>query len=72
MADETGWLIECGGHNAAPLQYFDGLGWTADHMEAIRFSRKIDGERIAVGLDSEHQIRVVEHMWTAQSTEQGK
>lgn len=37
--------------------------WTTEHMRAVRFSRKIDAERLASGLIPEGLYFVSDHMW---------
>jgi hypothetical protein len=58
---ETGWLIECEGP-----QWLCGFGfsanWTRDSLEAIRFSRRVDAEKIAEVLEN-CDIRITEHQW---------
>ena len=51
MASEIGWLIELKPNVAtSPTWYGENeegvIGWTRDHMLAVRFSRKDDAERI--------------------------
>lgn len=61
---EIGWLLE-NGKQGSELRYMtmdDGLiVWTASHMEALRFSRRVDAERF-LG-DCSEDVRVSEHVW---------
>lgn len=69
--DEFGWLIEVGGYDGRALEYYDGLGWTTNHLEAVRHARKEDAERVAAGLDHELEIRCVEHAWINSNRKDG-
>ena len=74
MAYEIAWVIERAAADEAALRVKDGprylVGlrqgygamWTTDHEHAVRFSRRIDGERIAEA--AECACRVVEHKWS--------
>lgn len=62
MADEVAWLIETKTRAGEPYYWGGPALWTTDHLRAIRFARKIDGERVAEDLDTDG-IAVVEHMW---------
>lgn len=62
--DEAGWLIETKTADGAPCYWGGPSLWTTDHFKAIRFARKLDGERVAEDLDTEGLV-VVEHMWCA-------
>jgi len=57
--NETGWLIQAS-FNDIP-HYWNGVGFNADSLQAIRFARQRDaGMTInALGLDG----KAVEHMW---------
>jgi len=61
---EYGWVVE-NGKQGDELRYRtmrDGLpAWTADHMEALRFCRRIDAERFAE--EDEEAGRIAEHAW---------
>lgn len=73
--DETAWLVEA--FSGQTENYFAGLDeiwnggfslyprWTADHMKAIRFTRKEDAETIVSVMDSTAKCRAVEHSWMA-------
>ena len=58
------WLIEDAvtGHG-----YYDGKGWTKDHLKAVRYSRREDAERTVMELPHGwHLIGTpVEHGWHA-------
>lgn len=68
MATEYGWLIEDAEDDARPgPRYYDlspdsPAFWTLDHNEAMRFSRKVDAERLCNYLGIE-PVRIVEHAW---------
>lgn len=62
---ELAWLIENRDSETVyltgdPSGYFPN--WTADSLEAIRFSRRIDAERVAVIFD-DLDIHICEHQW---------
>lgn len=73
MADEIAWVIERAAPGEAATRLTEGprylMGfrqgygamWTTDHDYAVRFSRKVDGDRIAEHLEC--PARVVEHKW---------
>ncbi len=58
---EIGWLIEREGP-----EWLAGFGfssnWTKDSLEAIRFSRRADAEKIAEVLENV-DISITEHIW---------
>lgn len=66
MFDTTthAWLIELAPlPNASCLPYYyNGIGWTLDVNEAVRFSRKQDAARIGENLLQPNNL--VEHAWT--------
>lgn len=37
--------------------------WTADHMKALRFTRKVDAETMATNMSAPSKCRAVEHAW---------
>lgn len=58
---EIGWLIEdrsCG----FVLYWAGGREWTSDPNVAIRFARKLDGERVARN-ERGRKLEVCDHMW---------
>jgi hypothetical protein len=65
MSTETGWLIERRDYG---IEYLTGEAsgyfprWTEDSLEAIRFCRRVDAERIA-GIFDDLDIHVCEHQW---------
>ncbi len=65
MAEEFGWVIEHGTSPVHEPSYWTGGDWSKDHLRAIRFARKIDGERIVLyAMEPEvHPHRVCEHGW---------
>lgn len=58
------WVIEdATGENGSPPLYWSGVGrWSYVNLDAIRFARQIDAERVASGIAA--KVRVAEHMWT--------
>ena len=63
MTDEYGWVIEREGGDK-PLLYWAGAGvWSTQHLDAIRFVRRLDAERVARYLPEHPHYRVVEHAW---------
>lgn len=58
---ETGWLIETNGP-----EWLCGFGfsanWTKNSLEAIRFARRCDAEKIAECLEN-CDISITEHIW---------
>lgn len=65
------WLIEALGNRAAPI-YWDGADWSADHLRAVRFRRKVDAERVMINLVEAHRqphMAAVEHGWHSISTD---
>lgn len=66
------WLIEAGGNRSAPI-YWDGGDWSADHLRAVRFRRKVDAERVMINIadaQRQSQMAAVEHGWTTKVAEQ--
>ena len=69
MANETGWVIEHGGSLASRPQYWTGSGWSFDHLEAVRCARRVDAERMLIGIGGGALLpnapthRVAEHVW---------
>jgi len=65
---ESGWLIELGRSPVSAPEYWCGSGWSTDHMQAVRFARRIDAERTAAGWDDEPApetpYRICEHGWS--------
>ena len=61
---ERGWLIE-NGKQGNELRYRtmrQGIPvWTPDHMEAMRFCRRVDAERFAA--EDDDAWRIAEHAW---------
>lgn len=61
--EEFGWVIERGDSETCAPTYWAGPDrWSQDHMDAIRFSRKCDGERVACRIGQGYH-RVCEHGW---------
>lgn len=62
---ESAWLVESKGSDGFPryrsMSDADGIYWTPDHMEAIRFARRVDAERFCEG-DPE-TVGVTQHVW---------
>jgi hypothetical protein len=66
------WLIEAGGNRSAPI-YWDGGDWSADHLRAVRFRRKVDAERVMINIadaQRQSQMAAVEHGWITPKAEQ--
>jgi len=62
--DEFAWLIERGDLSPARPTYWAGPDhWSQDHMDAVRFARKEDAERVACRLHAGYH-RVCEHGWS--------
>jgi len=60
---EFGWVIERGDSTPATPTYWAGSEyWSQDHMDAVRFARKQDAERVACRLHGGYH-RVCEHGW---------
>lgn len=65
MNDKTGWLIETGDHKYWDGRAADGTAFTSEHLEAVRFARKEDADRIINWLLEKHRVFLVarEHSW---------
>ena len=64
MTTEFSWVIESG--NGPQLIYWDGGQFSYLHARAIRFSRRVDAERVMVNLPSDMRptgMKVAEHGW---------
>lgn len=62
MIWEYGWVIELS--NTDGIAYWDGRGgnsWSIDHMDAVRFSRRQDAEKVNQNLVGFGAVR--EHAW---------
>ena len=62
---EFAWVIE-GGDTSRP-HYWDGRAldsFTHDHLEAVRFARREDADRIKFVLLNNEHLRVCEHGWS--------
>ena len=66
MSTEIAWLIERRDRNAIEYLTGDGNGyfpdWTKKDLEAIRFCRREDAERIAA-IFEDLDIHICEHQW---------
>lgn len=63
---EFGWLIE--DRSCGPVLYWaGGREWSTDPNVAIRFARKLDGERVARN-EPGRKLEVHDHMWCPEST----
>lgn len=58
---ETGWLIERG-PGPGPVWWAAGF-WTNNANDAVRFSRRIDAERLVAFLGFVSTTFVTEHSW---------
>ena len=67
MADELGWLIEA--IDGPTPHWWDGGEipdcWTPDSLNAVRFPRKEDAEKVIENLleDCHFDLEALEHMW---------
>jgi hypothetical protein len=60
--NEFAWVIEHDASDAPYLLYWAGPNnWTQNNLEAIRFSRRLDADRVARIIGGNH--RVCEHGW---------
>lgn len=68
--DESGWVIEDAASPAHTPLYWTGraggvTGWTGNHIEAIRFARKVDAESFVSWVGwIPASVRIAEHAWT--------
>lgn len=68
---ESGWVIERADSDAAEPKYWAAgqreaersSAWTSNHMEAIRFARKDDAEKVARRIMRGVGVRICEHQW---------
>ena len=60
---EIGWLIELSSSvsEGVPTYWFGENSWTTAAIDAVRFCRSTDAERVARSLD--YEVRITEHMW---------
>lgn len=71
MPIESGWVIERGDSEPSAPKYWAAgqqdpqrtSAWTSNHLEAIRFARKLDAERVAERAMNGIQVRIAEHEW---------
>lgn len=66
IGDETGWVIERGDSRPSAPAYWAGDAWSQDHLDAIRFVRKLDAERVSARMTYPNN-RVCEHIWVGLS-----
>lgn len=60
---EFAWVIERGDSQPSAPTYWSGPDqWSQDHLDAVRFSRKQDAERVACRLGQGYH-RIAEHGW---------
>ena len=65
---ETGWVIE---HDSPfGLLYWSAFKWTTDNLEAVRFARREDAQKIAHIYRLTPGVRVADHMWYCGSYEE--
>lgn len=70
--DESGWVIERADSSPAEPKYWAAgqreaersSAWTSNHMEAIRFARKDDAEKVANRIMKDIPVRIAEHGWS--------
>ena len=65
--EDFAWVIERGDSRPSQPTYWAGIAathstWSEDHMDAVRFSRKQDAEKVACGLGQGYH-RVCDHGW---------
>lgn len=67
MDNATGWLIETGDHKYWDGRAADSTAFTSDHLEAVRFSRREDADRVIHWLLQKFNVFLVarEHSWMA-------
>lgn len=69
--EDMAWLIEREDSDPAAPKYWSGKdrdptrysAWTSNHQQAIRFSRKIDAERVVSRALKGVAVRICEHGW---------
>lgn len=66
-APETGWLIETTAYGD-DIHYwnghmFDDDDWTKDSIEAVRFARKEDAQKIIDYIGWDNGVFAIEHGW---------
>lgn len=62
---EFAWVIErADTEPSAPAYWIGGSDWSQDNLDAVRFSRKQDAEKVASQLAGWH-YRIAEHGWNA-------
>jgi hypothetical protein len=62
--DEIGWVIERGDSAVSAPKYWNGSGWSDDHLQAIRFARQIDASRVCAHLPPHIPMRrICQHGW---------
>jgi hypothetical protein len=72
VENESGWLIERADSSPAEPRYWAAgqreaersSAWTSNHMQAIRFARKEDAERVAARIMKDIDVRICEHDWS--------
>lgn len=66
LKDEFAWVIERGDSQPHSPTYWSGIdSWSQDHLDAVRFARKQDAERVAHSIRDGGYHRVCEHGWIA-------
>lgn len=68
---ESGWVIERGDSSPAEPKYWAAgnqdasrfVAWTSNHMEAIRFARRDDAEKVHKRMMRDIAVRICEHQW---------
>ena len=64
---EQAWLIERVSKNGSPW-WWDGIGWTANASNGVRFSRKSDAEKVIAYLEDATAF-ATEHIWDSGTDE---
>lgn len=69
--DESGWVIERGDSEVSAPTYWAGFNsliqpkWSQAHLDAIRFARRVDAEKISTVIQERGMAlnRICEHGW---------
>ena len=64
---EQAWLIERAGNTGQP-HWWDGISWTANASEAVRFSRQSDAVKV-IGYLEDSLAVATEHIWDSGTDE---
>lgn len=72
MSEELAWVIEHGDSEVSAPRYWAGSdrdpqrssAWTSNHLEAIRFARAEDAQKVAQRALGGVEVRICEHGWS--------